>query len=263
MNPTSVLGLLEDLNPSEDILYINSTRYQVLKFVCNQSRFNFTATCCYYQGDELKWKNIFIIKDGELVAEKLYIEDPMDHTVSEINLRDLPLVEPIEVTPEMIVECILQEDEASQYTKAYNQIVKSYKNKSEKSSKEETTEEPVADTTEVVEESESKEVQCVTYQIKSGDLCTIDLNSIQETCQSLDEAKDLYNEYKSRRDKLRFKLRSHVFTLESTESVKSLPWTPKAPLPRSKKKFFEDLSVPIGDCGYLLRRISWTESIKI
>lgn len=263
-----ILDLLESINNGEyEKVWIPRNKGNptmiITGVISNANRFNFSVLCTI----EDTYKTIPIIKDGKITdIEQIRCKDYDKEDEDIYMLQEMPIYKNHQdISVVEIAASLVEESKLDSILSAYKQLKVDYSTAKQSTKK----------SNENSKESEETKVQetvivpCVTYQI-IGDLpSTINLNSLRENCLTYDDADENYRRYDRERRAARFHTRCLIYKLENSSALREYLWSEVQPLPRSKKKQFQEVSVILYDNSrnvsneVKLRRIFWDEEIKI
>lgn len=265
MKATSILGLFNQINGKVTYKLVKAytsdlkEEYPVSSFISHQSRFNFTAR---YRNKDGEFRAVSLIKDGKLGDIRYLHCITEDGEVDVYDLYEMPVF--LEsVTLEDIVKSLLNEEYVSHRLSAYKELLISYPNY-EKPAR---SYNKKSETPEVI--TPKVQVPCVTYQIQTKLEPTLSLHSLRESFNTKEDTEKQIKWHKEVLEAVRFKTRSLIYSYENEKKEGAVNWSEIQPLPRSKKKFFQEISTSVYDEhrgleeDLVIRKTVWNEEVNI
>lgn len=242
------------LHMGDDVVVVNNP-----VLISNANRYNFSVR----SNDNLSYKSRYIIEDGELRCGKVVAfnlnDEATTYNLVEMEQLGLDTSNSSEAAYDILYQnhlfdlgtLLLFEQQYAANISTLNRIARTYSATSSSTKEDMSTD----DTKEISQEK--KEVQCVSYtrlnpapdaKLYPDEVLT-DLESIKEQLRGL----------RATLTKIRCYSRINSYTLEELSPFVDLTkvWTPLKPLPRSKKKQYQETQI----CGNTLRRTEWTDTI--
>lgn len=240
------------------------------EFISNATRCNFSVRNSQLKDD---YRSYYLIEDGELRTDS--IEFSYNNPYKELNLNEKFLTRedrkyvanlrsayiseeiiPCHHSMNELVSLLIEEVVSSGEATALRKVKKEYQ-----------ADLPTNDNISAEykknygqgSKSILKEVDFLSYEIvkpKAKYLSTpLDLKKLYKNLEAVDNR---LSELRRRLTSFRFNSRALTYIMDSVMTETTDSWTPLAPLPRSKKKKYQELTL---SDGTVLRRIEWRENI--